>query len=254
MERVEPQARYDQGVECGEAPVRHLQCYDREPDKPCLRIEEGFQELGLLESLRFDAGVIRSFSLNDDELLSVTKPFGFQGIVGQKPEHYCGPQYGEGSKSQKYDLPGLKGTSVVADKPSHKAVQYRCNDIQYDTVTLRLLLWTIPPTPYKSAFVRCRGRLCHTYIATTSVIAGINKASKPPSRNRQMKRPVKFVHAAMHISVTPQKKTLIAKKVTAGRRCRQYAAGPMNSRPPKNGAEPHQEYSWPVKFKSCLSP
>ena len=43
----------------------------------------------------------------------------------------------------------------------------------------------------------------------------MRRASNPPSKNRQTKKPPKLVQAAMQSAATPQKKTLTAKKSTA---------------------------------------
>lgn len=51
---------------------------------------------------------------------------------------------------------------------------------------------------------------------TTNVTAGIRSDSQPPRRNLQTNKPPKLVHAAIHISRTPQQRTLKAKKGTAG--------------------------------------
>ena len=98
------------------------------------------------------------------------------------------------------------------------------------------------------------------HIDTTNVTAGIRSDSQPPRRNLQTNKPPKLVHAAMHISRTPQQRTLKAKNGTAGilsqsdieselnfseesmsHFCKQKAKGPMKANPPKNGADPTHE-------------
>lgn len=51
---------------------------------------------------------------------------------------------------------------------------------------------------------------------TMSVTAGMSRASKPPSRKRQVKKPPKEVQAAMLIEQTPHMRMLKEKKWTAG--------------------------------------
>jgi hypothetical protein len=60
----------------------------------------------------------------------------------------------------------------------------------------------------------CSSGLYHMEI--NMVMAGMRSASNPPSKNRQTKKPPKVVQVAMHRAATPQKKTLTAKKSTAG--------------------------------------